>query len=44
MEITLKSLKELKPEECQIVDIRSDTSFEYGSIDNAINIQKCGFS
>ena len=38
MEITLKSLKELKPEECQIVDIRSDTSFEYGSIDNAINI------
>ena len=43
MEITLKSLKELKPEECQIVDIRSDTSFEYGSIDNAINIPLSDF-
>ncbi len=43
MEITLKSLKELKPEECQIVDIRSDTSFEYGSIDNAVNIPLSDF-
>ena len=43
MEITLKSLKALKPEECQIVDIRSDTSFEYGSIDNAINIPLSDF-
>ncbi len=43
MEITLKSLKALKPEECQIVDIRSDTSFEYGSIDNAVNIPLSDF-
>lgn len=43
MEITLQELSKLGGDECQIVDIRNAVSFEYGKIDEAVNIPLDGF-
>ena len=37
-EITLDEFLNLNKNECQIVDIRSSISFDYGKIDGAVNI------
>ena len=37
-EITLKELEALDKSEAIIIDVRSRESFEYGSIENSINI------
>ncbi len=37
-EITLDEFLNLNKDECQIVDIRSSVSFDYGKIDGAVNI------
>ena len=39
-EITLEELDKLNSEEYQLIDMRSELSFEYGKIDGAVNIPK----
>ena len=37
-EITLEELDKLNSEDYQLIDMRSELSFEYGKIDGAVNI------